>query len=121
MRGKSVARILCCMAGRKRAKLCEQDVAGLKYFDELAPLLERYLLPRLMVAALKASLHQLSLARVFGTTLWLPSIERFAEGQESRLAGKTCVLGLRSVELARKSDSEKERLEMRERFRRHCQ
>lgn len=29
------------MAGRKRAKLREQDVTGLKYFDKLAPLLER--------------------------------------------------------------------------------
>jgi len=29
------------MAGRKRAKVREQDVTGLKYFDKLAPLLER--------------------------------------------------------------------------------
>jgi len=29
------------MAGRKRAKVREQDITGLKYFDKLAPLLER--------------------------------------------------------------------------------
>ena len=29
------------MAGKKREKIREQDVSGLKYFDKLAPLLER--------------------------------------------------------------------------------
>ena len=29
------------MAGKKRAEICERDVTGLKYFDKLAPLLER--------------------------------------------------------------------------------
>ena len=41
LRAKSTAGILGCMAGRKRVKLREQDVTGLKYFDKLAPLLER--------------------------------------------------------------------------------
>jgi hypothetical protein len=29
------------MAGKRRKKVTEKDVAGLKYFDKLAPLLER--------------------------------------------------------------------------------
>ena len=36
-----IARIIHRMAGKKKAKIRERDIAGLKFFDKLAPLLER--------------------------------------------------------------------------------
>jgi hypothetical protein len=34
------ARIIVGMAGKKREKVAEKDITGLKYFDRLAPFLE---------------------------------------------------------------------------------
>jgi len=36
-----IARIIAHMAGKKKAKIEEQDITGLKFFDKLAPLLKR--------------------------------------------------------------------------------
>lgn len=41
MRSLPAARIIHGMAGKKKAKITERDVTGLKFFDKLAPLLKR--------------------------------------------------------------------------------